>query len=495
MPAISECLSALHEHGRHDLRQIGLASALIGAVLSAACGLSGPANAAGTVVGGEPPAEAAPAMTSSPSSPQCLRDDLFVIVSAATLREDPDPAAKPLAVMPIGTALSGVCEQGEWRRVWAPGVAGLIGWVRADLLGREAPTYEGLRKQYDALREDDLDARKTYAERMVALAPTRTAGHEALIAVLEKTGDEAALHRAREALTAVRLPKVARLPGEERLLLVVDHGFISPLATFGPAGIAAFEYDQAHNEIKGVTDAQPTYFRPLRALHYYRRGGHAGLLRVLRREEASCDSMMASVEVAGAESAVEVTNGLATNFPLPLPPRAPDPPEQPNESERTRIVTWMEAALRKQGLRADQARDVIAKAQGEEDGLHFHVARARPGGARMLIGLLNTDAPGEGYTRAGGKSDGSDTIREVDAIVIAEDTGKGRYALTHDAAMLNPDGDLGVAYHFLDYLDIDGDGRSELLFIRYGYEWWWYEVWKRQGKAWKAVASGGGGGC
>ncbi|TXH72648.1 MAG: SH3 domain-containing protein [Lysobacteraceae bacterium] len=463
----------------------------VGEDAAGAAASSAAAAAAAEAAASDPPASTEPLRTSCPSA------DLFVIASAATLRDAPDLAGKPLAVLPIGVRVNANCERGEWRRVWAQSVAGLIGWVRADLLAVEAPEFEKIQAQFEAARADDHAARRMYAERMVALAPTREAGHQRLISVLESLGDADALRRARDALSAVRTPKVERAPGEDHLLLAVDRGFISPVAKIGPQGITSYDRDSVYSDIKGQADEQPTFFRPLRALHYYSRGGAAGLVRVLRREEPSCESLMASVEPVGMEVAADRMNGFATNVALPL--AASGPIEQPNASERVRMTAWLEAALREQGLRLDQARAIMAKAQSEDESIRVHIARRGATGERMLVGVLRTAVPGEGFAPPPGKSEEIATIRDVSAIVIADEipkrNGKHRYALSHSVAALSPGGDLSSSFAFLDYVDADGDGFSELLFVGYGYEWWWYEVWKRAGKGWRVAASGGGGGC
>jgi hypothetical protein len=48
---------------------------------------------------------------------------------------------------------------------------------------------------------------------------------------------------------------------------------------------------------------------------------------------------------------------------------------------------------------------------------------------------------------------------------------------------------------FVDHLDLDGDGRSEVITQVDGYETWEYAIYKKRAGDWQKAYSGGGGGC
>lgn len=418
----------------------------------------------------------------------CERGARYVQASVAMLHEKPDPASQTRAQLPIGTQLEGGCDEDGWTRVWAQHHSGVIGWVRSDLLGAAAPTVEALRKDYVALPAADRAGRRLLGERALALAPFDERAHRLHIDALREAGDTEALAQAELALATLRKPQVSRETGEPRLIFAYDGQLLSPLAELSEGGLQDGPYTAGDDSLPvGDPRRVPAYFRPGRVYHYYRRGIDAGLLRVLGKTEPSCESDVALAQRVGAADDTPPGAGIVANFPLrPLTATAE---AEPDAKERALLERLLRKELRGRGLPPAKVEAAMVAARAEAaSGLQFAAARSQRQGPRVLIATL--------YAYLGGADDRSDDPQaEVYAMLIVESDGKGGHRVAHRDAAVGEGGESSRSQSYLDHLDLDGDGRSELIFIGRGYESWRYQVWRRGEREWSVVASGGGGGC
>jgi hypothetical protein len=140
-----------------------------------------------------PPAPAAPAGPTLPAK-------LYVHGSTANLREMPDDKSTVVERLSIGSEVL-VSELGAvWARV---STATAAGFVARDVLGAERPTLEWALAKHDALPLDDVQGRRSWAERSAALAPEDIGALERLIEALDRAGDKKAHERAKRGLAGV----------------------------------------------------------------------------------------------------------------------------------------------------------------------------------------------------------------------------------------------------------------------------------------------------
>jgi len=421
--------------------------------------------------------------TSTRPATQCPEERRYVAVTSAALRDRPDAASPARAMLPIGTEVAFGCVENGWARAWAPGFAGMVGSIRVDLLATRRPTLALLEKEFAALPEADAAGRRTIAERAVALAPTQDSTFAMLIDALRRGGDEAALRAATRRRDELLHPRVVQVPGEPRLILAMSDGTISPLASIGPGGLSEWKDAAGSPRTKGLPADVPSYFRPGRVLYHYAGGRADGMVRVLGKIEPTCDSQIAAVEAVPPREDRSGLSGVATNFPLGRLQAEATP--APDVREKKQLDAFLRKAMARKGLSRSAIERAMAPGPGAEPGSGPEYASARTGvrGSRMLVATVRADLPSSGQ-------DGEET---VSVVLIAEPSRDG-LAVSYASVEKNG-GDMASSRTFLDYMDLDGDGESELLFIGLGYESVWYEAWSKRRGHWKVVASGGGGGC
>ncbi|NUO77882.1 MAG: hypothetical protein HOQ32_17955 [Lysobacter sp.] len=451
------------------LRRYGVACCGLMLVAAAACA----ADAAQTTAASRPPSES------------CDRGPRYVLATSAMLRETPDAAGKALAQLPIGSLVEGACDDNGWMRVWASGHAGLVGWVRSDLLARQPPTLEALQRDYRALPRADREGRRRLAERAFALAPFDERAHRLRIETLREAGETDALARAEQALAELAQTRVTRAAAEPRLIFAFDGEVLSPMAVLEGSELKDGPYNPGDESLPvGDPRRVPTYFQPGRVYHYYHAGVDAGLLRVLAKTEPSCESDVALARRVGANGGKTSGVGIAANFPLRPIAKSAEP--APDAAERRLLERLLRETLRTKGVSPAKADAFLAKARDPESpGLDLGAARLRAAGPRVLIATLSATLA----------DDNDETQSDAFAMLIVEPDGKGGHRVAYRDVAVGGGGESSYSRRYLDHLDLDGDGRSELIFIGYGYETWRYQVWRRGEREWTQVAWGGGGGC
>lgn len=430
-------------------------------------------------------AAAAAAASAAKAPPKlCDRGVRYVLATSAMLRDTADAAGKARAQLPIGTAVEGGCDENGWMRVWASGHAGLVGWVRSDLLGLQPPTLEALQDDYRALPGGDRDGRRRLAERAFALAPFDERAHGLRIESLREAGESEALAQAEQALAALSQTQVTRAADEPRLIFAYDGELLSPMAVLDATGLADGPYSAGDDSLPvGDPRRAPAYFRPGRVYHYYHAGAEAGLLRVLGKTEPSCESDMALARRVDGRASPGV--GIAANFPLRPIATAAEP--APNAAERKLLEKLLLEALRSRGASPEQADQALAQARDPESpGLELASMRLRASGPRVLIATLVAYMVSEGSQYVD---------LQAYAMLVVELDGKGGHRTALRDAQFGSSGESSYSSRYLDHLDLDGDGANELIFVGHGYESWRYQVWRRGPRVWMPVASGGGGGC
>lgn len=103
-------------------------------------------------------------------------DNRFVIGTSVNLREQACFDSKVIATLPIATEVAVNQKNNQW--IHATVQSGLHkgrrGWIAAGFLVSERPTVESLLAEYDRVPVDDVDARLRWAERAIALDPSRS---------------------------------------------------------------------------------------------------------------------------------------------------------------------------------------------------------------------------------------------------------------------------------------------------------------------------------
>ena len=413
----------------------------------------------------------------------CKPGPRYVLVDATALRAEADPASELRAQLAVGNEVETACDQSDgWVRVWARSHSGLGGWMRADLLSVQRPTLETLQDDYRALPATDHAGRRRLAERALLLEPFDERSHRLRVDALRDAGDPEALAAAELALAQLLHPQVSRDAGEPRLIFAYDGQVLSPLATLDDNGLQDGPYTAGDDSLPvGDPRRAAAYFRSGRVYHYYRGGVSAGMLRVLSKTEPSCESDVALAQRVGDDAALGV--GIAANFPLQPIATAPEP--APDAAERRLLERLLRDALRAKGLSRAKIDEVLTQARGSESpDLQLAAARLQAPGPRLLIATLRA------YL-----TDDRDVDMGAHAMLIVEPDGKGGHRVAYRDVAYSPSGESSSSSRYLDYIDLDGDGRSELIFVGYGYESWRYQVWRRGDKEWTPVAAGGGGGC
>ena len=128
-------------------------------------------------------------------------DARFVVASTANVRRSPDAKAEVVARLSIGVELTVLETQGDWAHVKQ---GAHEGWVLAELLDAEKPTLEAFNARFDATPKSDSKARRKWAERAAALAPSDVPTLQRLVQVLDETQDLVALEHARTGLARAR---------------------------------------------------------------------------------------------------------------------------------------------------------------------------------------------------------------------------------------------------------------------------------------------------
>ena len=380
------------------------------------------------------------------------------------------------------------CEDAGWLHAWAPTYMGSVGWIRADLVGDVEPTLRDTLEKLRATSPQDHSLVKQLADRVMALGPLDEGAHEAAIRALEASGDPDGAARARQRLTALRVPEVRQAPGEPQLIFVAEGELISPLAVLDHGKLTSYPIPDAIDPEKTantVRSFSERYFATGRAYRLYANGLAEGLALVKREEEPSCASVVASFTRV-SKGAPMLAGGILTNF--DLAPKTASPTPKLTEPQRRQVIDLVRSDLRSRSVNEDHIQRILATAEAGKPGLVINVG---PSEGRSFPVLIAT-AAFESYPKQV-EPDGSYIGYELRMIAEADPT--GRYRLTHREFNQTDSEQNFSPRKFVTYLDIDKDGNDELIFSGSGYEWWWYEALGRSEGGWKVLVRGGGGGC
>jgi hypothetical protein len=213
------------------------------------------------------------------------------------------------------------------------------------------------------------------------------------------------------------------------------------------------------------------YFRPGRKFRILSGGGEAGTLTVNKYQEPGCVGLVAD---ASAETQARLggrVKALATDS--QTLGRVASSRRAPAEAERARAVELARAAYAKNGVAASLASkmEVVNLTATDLD---------RDGRAELVGSFIvgKTDAPGTNvYT----------------LFLILEPAGES-FKTAWEWFHKGNEGDYADR-HFVDQLDLDGDGVGEVVAEGTYYESNDYVIYKRQQGRWRPVYQGGGGGC
>ncbi len=98
----------------------------------------------------------------------------FVVAASGNVRAEPDAKSAILGKLPIATQVKIQKTSNQWVLVTTLGgkMKGLTGWVESESLVVQQPTSEWLFEKYNRTPEDQVDVRRLWAERAVALDPS-----------------------------------------------------------------------------------------------------------------------------------------------------------------------------------------------------------------------------------------------------------------------------------------------------------------------------------
>jgi hypothetical protein len=220
------------------------------------------------------------------------------------------------------------------------------------------------------------------------------------------------------------------------------------------------------------------YFKPGRQYRVLSGGGEAGTLTVKQYQEPGCVGINAEVSVNTSARLGGNVQALATNSQM-LGKRAVSR-RAPTDIERVFALMQAQAAFanNRVGPALVKKMEVVNLTATDLDGDgdfeligSFRVVR-KTGEAEDSYNLFMISTPVADYTQ--------------------QSTQTGRPAL----AWFHHGGEADYAERrFVDQLDIDGDGVSEVIAGGGYYESNDYIIYKKQGGAWRPVYQGGGGGC
>ncbi|HEX8355605.1 MAG TPA: hypothetical protein VF611_22050 [Pyrinomonadaceae bacterium] len=214
------------------------------------------------------------------------------------------------------------------------------------------------------------------------------------------------------------------------------------------------------------------YFRVGRRYRLLSGGGDAGSVTVRKNLEPGCVGLVAE---ADAETQVRLggrVQALATDS--ETLGRAPSSRRAPTEVERARAIELARAAYAKNGAPAALV--------GEMQVVNLTATDLDRDGRFELVGSFLVEK------RTGGSASDAYTL-----FIIADPQGdsfKTAWEWFHHGF----EGEYADR-HFVDQLDLDGDGVGEVVAEGSYYESNDYVVYKRQQGRWRPVYQGGGGGC
>ncbi len=402
----------------------------------------------------------------------------YIIASSAAVRTAPSASAELVGYAPIARPLNLFCQQDGWIKVSLDGAQSMNGWLRADLAGAELPTRDAALAALRGAQAGNFTALRIQSERVLAFDPLDEANFETVLQVVRGAGDVEWTHKLERRLAVLRAPTVALAPNEEKLLFAIEGTSMHPVATLVDGKWQGYSTsagdDQQRKDDRKFADR---YFAMGRAYNFYTHGGVDGMVLAAGGHEAGCSSMAANFKRAAGKPAV--VSGLAANFPLTEQPAGQDLPVA--DSQKRAVLDVAGTVLKAQGVSAAGMARLLRAPAGAEQGLVISAVPSPGQPLPLLVASSSYSDPdsGQGYS----------------FLLVMEADRNGKYAVSHRYfKKMKTDEDAG-AYRLLAYVDIDGDGRQELVLVYNGYESWWYEMLRREGTGWKKLFRGGEGGC
>ncbi len=226
------------------------------------------------------------------------------------------------------------------------------------------------------------------------------------------------------------------------------------------------------DEEKGNNAFAREYFRAGRKFRILSGGGEAGTLSIIKYQEPGCVGLVAD---ATAETTARLggrVKVLATDSQT-LGRGAPSR-RAPTEAERARAVELARAAYAKNRVAASLA-------------------------AKMeVVNLTATDLDRDGRFELVGsflaKKEGGGAELESYTLFLIIEPSEGGFKAAWEWFHQGSE-DSYEDRHFVDQVDLDGDGVGEVVVMGSYYESNDYVIYKRQQGRWRPVYKGGGGGC
>jgi hypothetical protein len=408
----------------------------------------------------------------------------YIASEITMLREQASLETAPHARFPIGTRVRILDREGDWIRVYAYGRKNdEQGWMYLKDVQKLEPSLESIVLQFKSLPVSNIAARRQLAEQAIALAPFAAEAHQLLFDINRKAGDSNAHKQVQDHYQELISQDVKKLPGEQTLIFAVDNGMLSPFAALGKNGLIAVE-QQKNDALPNAEQKEPSYFRSGRVLNFYQRGIFTGKLRVKHIEKIPCELDTAGALDIKGKTLDDHIIGLASNQVLVQPKS--NQAMAMNDKQNAIMNMLLGRALKAHGLKKQKTTKLLQLIQSSDQGYSVQRFAFNSGKEKREWLLTSFEASME-------EDNPANTVIYY-GFLIAEKTSANSYRTMHSDIKHTSTGE-NWSLRFLDYLDLDQDGVNDLIFIRYGLEYWLYEAWSLKSKQWKRIVLGGGGSC
>lgn len=248
---------------------------------------------------------------------------------------------------------------------------------------------------------------------------------------------------------------------------------LDPVATIQGRRVTPLPYNMDDPPTPAMRRFISDYYRAGRRYRLLFGGGEAGAAVVQRYEEPGCVGMMAQAQVETSARLGGMVNALATDS-ATLGRRA-SARRAPTEAERAAVMEIVRSNYRQRRVPAAGINNL------------------------RTLNLTAIDVNGDGQFELIGSflaGNLANNTPEHALFLVAEPQGRSFRAAHLWYHRTTPDAeDNTQMQNFVDHLDLDGDGVSEIITRITYYESWDYHIYKRRGLAWRRIYTGGGGGC
>ncbi len=234
--------------------------------------------------------------------------------------------------------------------------------------------------------------------------------------------------------------------------------------------IGVFEHEKEEESAAAYERFVKDYYRPGQKYQTFFGGGHLGELAIVKEEEISCVSLVASVKLSAIvpNGQYALAAGSAQGFKL-----HPNWRRAPSSAQQSSFLDLVSKVLDEHKVSSVSSTAIRIK--------NLRVTNLRESGPDVLIGSIT-------YKQ-------SPAVHNLFLVAEQKDE-KWEVAISsYQVAESGEDATDNVVENFVDQLDLDSDGTDEIVSISGYYESWDYAIYKEKNGKWEKVYRGGGGGC